>query len=571
MEQIDASKITIRLTRQENLAHFNVAKGAAVTLDLEREYLPVVVASEVYENNSRTPIEAKKAQAIAARTYVIAHTRTGTVIDDTANYQAYKWRNISEIPNSLQAVLDTAGQILMYQGGLITAWYSNSNGGRTKRSDEAWSSYKPWTEAKDDHWDTAARAKWGECKASHGVGLSQMGAAYAASIGVAYTEILRFYYASTDIVAGYGESGVIGQKADERGMPMEKTNIGLAEFARQWIGMPYWYGTCCYKCTTSLLSSKAAQYPTHYTDARMPKYRADVSAGKSCADCVGLIKGYHWWDEALGATKKTADFPDVNTTGFFNATKIKGEIKKTTEGIGYTIPEVPGLVVYKNGHVGVYDGDGYVIEAKGFAHGIVRTHLKDTPWTHWLADPWISYEGYEEALGMAKPEKIKFPCAATVQTRTDPLNIWSDTRKTKSLAQVQKGATLHVYGLSATSGWYDVEKDGARGFADGQYLSLYNVKIEEIPEGVVDDITNAEFPAEPKPYLYRAKVINVTKSLNFRIHPSLAENNTIAWLKKDTVVEVLAERQGKDQSFALVRYNGEEGYCTRSYLYQVDG
>ena len=169
--------IRIKLTRQENLARFNVSKGTVVTLDLEREYLPVVVASEVYEKNDRTPMEAKKAQAVAARTYALAHARSGTVIDDTANYQAFKWRDLTMIPNSAQAVLDTAGQVLMCQGQLITAWYSNSNGGRTKRSDEAWGSYKPWTIAKDDPWDVAACAKWGECKASHGVGLSQMGAA----------------------------------------------------------------------------------------------------------------------------------------------------------------------------------------------------------------------------------------------------------------------------------------------------------------------------------------------------------------------------------------------------------
>ena len=194
-------KIWIRLTRKENLAHFGAQKGDIVPLDLDGEYLPVCIASEVYESDSRTPMEAKKAQAIAARTYALIHANNGVAIDDTANYQAYKWIDPAVIPNSARASEITAGEVLFYGDSMITAWYSNSNGGRTRRSDEAWRVYKPWTAAQDDPWDVAARAKWGECKASHGVGMSQMGAAYAASTGAGYREILAFYYPGTRIHA----------------------------------------------------------------------------------------------------------------------------------------------------------------------------------------------------------------------------------------------------------------------------------------------------------------------------------------------------------------------------------
>ena len=66
-------KIRLKLTRDTNCQHYGVPAGTIVELDLENEYLPVCVASEVYESNSRTPAEGKKAQAIAARTYIAAH------------------------------------------------------------------------------------------------------------------------------------------------------------------------------------------------------------------------------------------------------------------------------------------------------------------------------------------------------------------------------------------------------------------------------------------------------------------------------------------------------------------
>ena len=56
-------------------------------------------------------------------------------------------------------------------------------------------------------------------------------------------------------------------------------------------------------------------------------------------------------------------------------------------GVIADIPDVPGVLVFMDGHVGVYVGDGYVIEARGFAHGVVQTKLKERPWRHWAYLP----------------------------------------------------------------------------------------------------------------------------------------------------------------------------------------
>ena len=43
------------------------------------------------------------------------------------------------------------------------------------------------------------------------------------------------------------------------------TNEHFAAYCLKMVGQPYWYGTCGYKATTSLLNRKAQQYPSHYT------------------------------------------------------------------------------------------------------------------------------------------------------------------------------------------------------------------------------------------------------------------------------------------------------------------
>lgn len=77
--------VSLIITRAENARFFGKAIGDIITLPME-EYLLGVVPAEV----SNPPMEAGKAQAIAARTYAYSRVRNGRVIDDTTQYQAYR-------------------------------------------------------------------------------------------------------------------------------------------------------------------------------------------------------------------------------------------------------------------------------------------------------------------------------------------------------------------------------------------------------------------------------------------------------------------------------------------------
>ena len=178
--------------------------------------------------------------------------------------------------------------------------------------------------------------------------------------------------------------------AEEKATVFRATGAGLAAFAENvfkaaWV---YWYGTCGYKCTQSLYESKKKQYPKHYKADRTARYMQDIREGKMCADCVGLIKAYFWLSGDLNGKNiyKANNCPDKSADGMFSVCTEKGKIG--------TIPDIPGLVVHKTGHIGVYVGNGYTVEMMGFNYGCRRRKVTAGSWTEWgrLPKSMIAYD-----------------------------------------------------------------------------------------------------------------------------------------------------------------------------------
>ena len=116
-----------------------------------------------------------------------------------------------------------------------------------------------------------------------------------------------------------------------------------------------------YKCTESLQSRKAKQYPSHYGSSRTSRYRDDIAKKKVCADCIGAAKGYAWTGggqgvmESIGTDKTFSskyganNCPDKGANSMFSYAKSKG---MDWGGIA-SLPEVVGLALHKDGHVGL--------------------------------------------------------------------------------------------------------------------------------------------------------------------------------------------------------------------------
>ena len=92
-----------------------------------------------YEMGDSFPLEALKAQSIAARTYALKRSASSQDYDveDTTNDQAYRGRT-DDSPLSEKAVLETAGLCGTYKGKLADCYYSASNGGQTELGEHVW-------------------------------------------------------------------------------------------------------------------------------------------------------------------------------------------------------------------------------------------------------------------------------------------------------------------------------------------------------------------------------------------------------------------------------------------------
>ncbi len=129
----------------------------AINLIDLNQYLRGVVPSEVYRE---WPMETLKTQAVAARTYAVYHVVYGRHyqserlwdVDDTINYQAYTGTTLHN-PRTDEAVLQTAGQILTYQGQVIQAYYHADSGGQTEEARSVWNRAVPFTVARPEAGD----------------------------------------------------------------------------------------------------------------------------------------------------------------------------------------------------------------------------------------------------------------------------------------------------------------------------------------------------------------------------------------------------------------------------------
>lgn len=159
-----------------------------------------------------------------------------------------------------------------------------------------------------------------------------------------------------------------------------KTGKGLAEYAIAQLGRPYWWGCFGQLADGALYAQKKKQYPAYYTAADFPS-----QYGQKVHDCVGLIKGYRWCDTPDSFPKYSV-VQDVAVRGLYDQCNKHGDIG--------SIPEIPGVCVFMKdmGHVGVYIGNGEVVEAMGHAYGVAKTKLAGRGWAYWGMPGWISYK-----------------------------------------------------------------------------------------------------------------------------------------------------------------------------------
>ena len=121
----------------------------------------------------------------------------------------------------------------------------------------------------------------------------------------------------------------------------------------------YMWGVFGSPVTTSLIEQKVKQYPNFYTGNYQEKLKKMVNQDVFAFDCVCLIKGILWgWtgdkDRIYGGARyASGGVPDINAdTMIRRCTDLSTDFSKIE----------PGEALGIRGHIGVYIGDGKVVE-----------------------------------------------------------------------------------------------------------------------------------------------------------------------------------------------------------------
>jgi len=134
--------------------------GEIIEIDLD-EYLYGVVSSEMgtsYQTNGKykeVGIEALKAQAIASRSYAvynIIHSKYDDYdLTATTSDQVYKAGSVKDIVK--KAVDMTSGQVMIYNGEVISAYFFSTSGGHTESSENVWVAKLPYARGVEDPYE----------------------------------------------------------------------------------------------------------------------------------------------------------------------------------------------------------------------------------------------------------------------------------------------------------------------------------------------------------------------------------------------------------------------------------
>lgn len=128
------------------------------------QYVISVVASEMPADFNK---EALKAQAVAARTYIIQHLNQQddpeTIITDSTEHQVYKnetelqeqWgKDFEEKMNKIKsAVLATEGEVITYNDEPITPTFFSMSNGYTEDAEAYWGNELPYLKSVESQWE----------------------------------------------------------------------------------------------------------------------------------------------------------------------------------------------------------------------------------------------------------------------------------------------------------------------------------------------------------------------------------------------------------------------------------
>ncbi len=538
------------------------------------DYLQSVVACEV---GNSYPMETQKAQAIAARTYLYKNAGKYSAYDivDTTNDQVYK--GVVNAPNCTAAVEATNNLILTYNGSSIWAFYSSSNGGKTYKASQGFSSVAdyPYLVEKTDSYDPGP-------KYGHGVGMSQVGARNRAYDGHNYSQILGFYFpgcqlyntssGATTNLETPPDGGIGGGGGNETPVSSGTVTASVLNIRKSASTSSMVIGTLQKGATVEIVAQEGDWYKINYGSGTGYVHKDYVQVGG------GNEGGGTTTTQTATVTATALNVrQSASTSSSVIGTVRKGQTVNVTKkvsdswyeieygnGVGY----VHGSYITLNGSSG---GSGTVIQtgtvtanslnvrkipstsgarlgglSKGATVNIVGSsgdwyQINYGSGTAYVHKDYVQVGGSSSSGGTA---------TQTATVTASALNVRrSASTSSGVMGTVRKGQTVEVV-QKVNDTWYQINYNGSTGYVHGSYISLNGGSSSG--GGSVTTSGTA---------VVTANVLNVRSGAS-------TSTSVIGTLQKNNTIELV---QKVSDSWYQIKFGGGTGYVHASYVRTTGG
>ena len=208
--------------------------------------------------------------------------------------------------------------------------------------------------------------------------------------------------------------------------------------------------------------------------------------GHIVTDCSGL---FAWWIQQLGGA-----IAHGSNSIYRNYCSAKGQLKNGKKYGGGDLK--PGTAVFtgtadSHGHIGLYVGNGYVIEAKGAKYGVIKKKITEGSWTYWGELKMIEYEQGGQPEPEPEPAEEEYP----------------------TIRRGSKGKYVTLAQVKLISAGYSVGPDGA----DGDFgkntekaVKLFQQDWGLKADGIIGPQTWQKLLASPQRATYTVTIRNLT-------------------------------------------------------------
>lgn len=523
-----------------------------------------------YEMGNSAPLEALKAQAVAARTYTLGKmdARASQLYDvvDTTNDQVY-YGNSDSTANCTAAVTATKGIVLMNGGALTSTYYTASNGGQTESARNLWnSSNLGYLTVKDDPFDLMNSAA-----------VVRRLTVYADNTSSAQKSALKtaLYNKAVSKLAsmGYSTSNVSVTRIHSVTPHTPKYSSPSRLYTMLDFGLTVSTGSGTVDVTVSFdifgelesalgMSINATKNELWSVEPSGSNFVIEVrryghGVGMSQRGAMQMASLGYTYDQILGfyyENSQRVQYTFTHTilsaigTGDSTITNTEPPADITTSGGSYATVKLAGL------------GDTLPIRYAADVQGKILTTVINGGLVNILAKgaSWTLVQ-YGQIIGFVPTSSLSFSGNAPTSSDKQPTNVtqWATVTSSgtlnlrsggstsaKVIAQIPSGAVLCVFGVS--NGWAQVQYGAQIGYASTDFLSMsasYPGKIT-----VSSDTATVSIPSG-------------SGTVNLRQTASTT-SAVVTTIPHGESVQIVTN----DGSWAQVRYGSYQGYIMCSFL-----